>query len=170
MLDAVGGGNYDDTWYHYWFFSSTRGRMAFDRTFVYGDGAQPPAFELESTPQPQGAAALLSVSDDLPWMEFKWKTDKDRQTQICFAGLGLQMETIDPADPTDYRPIRVAIPDWLILILTTILPALAARRFLRERPQEPGRCRSCGYDLRATPDRCPECGRRSVPCPSITPI
>ena len=57
----------------------------------------------------------------------------------------------------------LACPYRFIMLLTAILPAarLAGwrrrRRALRLR-MHPNLCQHCGYDCRATPNRCPECG------------
>jgi len=55
------------------------------------------------------------------------------------------------------------VPLWFVSLVLAFLPVwqlLAARK--RRRSIGEGRCLKCGYDLRATPDRCPECGAVTV--------
>jgi hypothetical protein len=54
---------------------------------------------------------------------------------------------------------QLSVPNWMLLVAFAVLPVvwLIRRRRARRRLLV-GRCRQCGYDLRATPDRCPECG------------
>ncbi len=53
----------------------------------------------------------------------------------------------------------VNFPLWLVAALFAALPARWGVVTWRRRKREPGACTGCGYDLRATPHRCPECGR-----------
>lgn len=53
----------------------------------------------------------------------------------------------------------VTIPYWATLTLAGVLPLADAWRRWRTRRATCRRvCATCGYDLRASPDRCPECG------------
>ena len=66
--------------------------------------------------------------------------------------------------------LSLAVPHWFCLMLLMTLPAAAYGTRRRARRRRAARhCPTCGYDCRATPDRCPECGT-PVPTPSTLPI
>lgn len=53
----------------------------------------------------------------------------------------------------------VIFPFWIPTGLTGILPGICLFRWRRrKRRLSHGQCISCGYDLRASQERCPECG------------
>ena len=60
--------------------------------------------------------------------------------------------------PVQYS-VPLAAPAGALMILPLAQAALAGVRWRRSRAQRRrGLCVRCGYDLRATPSRCPECG------------
>ena len=65
---------------------------------------------------------------------------------------------INALAPTDFFR-QLVIPCWFGAIIFSLLPLMWCRnRYLRWRSPRAGCCAQCGYDLRVTPNRCPECG------------
>lgn len=61
----------------------------------------------------------------------------------------------------NYRAYAVHywVPIAVLALPMVVIGTRAARPFLAHRRLAHGQCPTCGYDLRATPDRCPECGK-----------
>ena len=72
----------------------------------------------------------------------------------------MDVDRIEPAGlkrpPPSRWPGAMVQSGVLIALLWIALIARDARRARQRR--RIGLCPTCGYDLRATPDRCPECG------------
>jgi hypothetical protein len=77
---------------------------------------------------------------------------------VRYGGLWIENQTVPPSATRPYPILYtdVVIPLYAAMIASCVLPIRWGVR--RYRKQLAGHCRRCGYDLRATPERCPECG------------
>jgi hypothetical protein len=99
---------------------------------------------------------------------FSWgEMPADRQTSrssnwvgsgyYSYEALGFGVSFPSRAVPkTGLRRYVAAVPLWIVAGIFAVTPIMRALRTHRD--VVPGVCATCGYDLRATPQRCPECG------------
>jgi hypothetical protein len=101
-----------------------------------------------------GPNAETEIPDDHIQYGFGWMRRDNPLNPI--AGNGFYVERF------------LLIPHWALFMLFVISPLIWLLPRIHWR-YGPGRCRYCGYDLRATPDRCPECGRVPRKKPAAIP-
>ena len=112
----------------------------------------------------------------LPQLHLRFGLWRPWQTALCYTTTTTPYVAVPGPPPV----IKTAVDGaWLHIyalacwLPTTILAAAAAlllwrlHRAIAARRRDPGCCPTCGYDLRATPHRCPECG--SIPTPEPSP-
>ena len=107
--------------------------------------------ELRKSMKNYGSSFLANTPETImePWafnlVTFKWR----------FGSFGYGFD--------QYESHKVFVfPIWFLMMLSFPAPFLCIRKLsqlthIRHR-QRHEQCLTCGYDLRATPDRCPECG------------
>jgi len=70
-------------------------------------------------------------------------------------GFGVLHDNLDPT----YDEWVLVLPFWFIILCAGFLAAWCFTSYRKSRRTDTGvLCATCGYDLRASTDRCPECG------------
>jgi len=102
-----------------------------------------------------------------PWIYTKLPASWSSKARHQVLGFGYSDEGAGPARGWSDTFQELRVPLWLPLTLFVGVPViLMARERKRKRSTRAGLCLACGYDLRATPDRCPESGA----VPALTKI
>jgi len=132
--------------------SFARGRIVYTRTASFGEDD------------------YLFRNERLKWE--RWKTDGLRDLYGHLAAeptsftawslIGVRFHVWRPPTTAWSEVDQVSGSLLPAILLSAVLPALWANRYrirlAQERRRKRGLCAHCGFDLRASPGRCPECG------------
>jgi hypothetical protein len=112
----------------------------------------------------------LPESEWSAWAVWSWKSDGQDgpfSARIYhFAGFAHMWWTQQSGFADRWRFTVITIPWWFLCVSSAALPAWQflnrSRRRRRQWRIAHNLCANCGYDIRATPERCPECGTARV--------
>jgi hypothetical protein len=100
----------------------------------------------------------LSLQSDRFHM-LPWKAPFPRRLGFDLGWLASGRVPAQWGGPGTISSASVSVPHWfLLLLLTTPIALTLRRRIRRARGIRAGLCEKCGYDLRESSLRCPECG------------
>jgi hypothetical protein len=95
-----------------------------------------------------------------PPQDFRVSSDDSCLSRLGFGG---SARSADESGKNGFEA-GFRAPHWFVLLVFAVLPSTRLGRSVRRRARGGrGLCRACGYDLRATPGRCPECGTQPTP-------
>ncbi|HET6248498.1 MAG TPA: hypothetical protein VFE47_12420 [Tepidisphaeraceae bacterium] len=120
-------------------------------------GRTPDALETQPTDDRSANLLDLVICANEEGLVAPWG---DRQAWIDSLGFGYLRDNglLGPHAGVNHRFV-VAIPFWLIALIFFLPTQWKIGVMIRRAGQRrAGRCIQCGYDLRETPTRCPECG------------
>lgn len=127
--------------------------------FVIPGGVAPPGYEFDTVHPPDPSRVFTTGIRDPGIDVAGLRVHHPVEYYSMMNGDGTTRGTWEPLG--DWL---VLIPYWQIVALTGLLPTVALLLAWRRRLRLlRGKCRKCGYDLRASIGSCPECGARHAP-------
>lgn len=128
------------------------------------ESAYPSVYPIDSKP---------TITEQVRWNVRRLQEPKgliasaDPTTYPARFGFAWMNQPVDLSSHYHITYTGLIVPDWAPLACCTLVTGGSAIALIRRgRRDQQGLCRDCGYDLRATPDRCPECGAVVVSPPS----
>jgi hypothetical protein len=112
---------------------------------------------------PSVAAGIVEIDSSRSVNVYGWSdldlSDSDRLREELHDKANHQFSRFNFSAAVGNEFTIISVPFWFIAIVSAVPLAMWTRGHVRRRHRRTsGLCLDCGYDLRATSDRCPECG------------